>query len=147
MELLDKAIEDIRTVVNDSLDVAPNSHVVFKGCNDHGYFSGKLPPGTHVARLRQDYEFFVKFDDWSKLGDLMLDQLKLDLEDLLENGDINKTSDPLLKAMDGAVKRGKEPVEVDIFAMHFYKSYHKRKDTIECTTYLLLFTNWNSYLD
>lgn len=115
---------------------------------DYGYFGSGESSAT-VARLRLDWElsreFVQELHDSEKHEDifrLMGAQISVDLNDLVENGDVNKINDPLLKMFDGSKKRGKPPVLVDIFAANLHFNYHKVKDTTEYTLYILMAVRW-----
>ena len=97
-----------------------------------------------IARLRLDWELSDDLKGLTKeeVADLMLAQIKDDLEDLIINGDTEHTSDWLLKNFDGAKKRGTEVDEVDIFSAHLFSQYRDKKEMTEYTLYILLAVTW-----
>lgn len=151
--LLNDAIERIKPYVADAIvtnDPTYNENY-YRGEDTYGYFDSTAT--AHVARLRLDWEFVVEdtlenLEAWLEdnkvaLTDAMLDFFKLELADLIENGDVDNYQDALLKSMDGAKKRGAEPTLVDIFSAHLYREYKPKKNSIEFTLYVLLATKWS----
>lgn len=100
-----------------------------------------------VNRLRLDWELSHEFFeeegnhwDMPEIFDLMGIQMKVDLEDLIENGDTTIVSDPLLKTFDGSKKRGSEPKDVQIIKTVTTRGVGR--GVIEYTVYILLYTEW-----
>lgn len=121
----------------------------YRSDEDYGYF-GTGDRSATVARLRLDWELSGEFvrelhesENTDKILGMMNHAFSLDLNDLVENGDIY-SNDPLLKIMDGTKRRGKEPTLVDIFSANLHFKYHERKDTTEYTVYILMAVKWES---
>jgi hypothetical protein len=72
----------------------------------------------------------------------MFDAFYKDLADILENGDTNLATDPTLKVMDGAIKRGKYPKGVGFPYAALYRELKPRKDTVEYTLYVTMDVLW-----
>lgn len=86
---------------------------------------------------------FKAFDGQSAIAKMLLMQVETDLQDVVENGDMENYSDPLLKVMDGIVKHGgAEPTRVVIREARCFWEYNEKKDTREYTLYLNVYTEW-----
>ena len=116
---------------------------------DHYYaddFNDWKGLGASGTRLRLDWELTDEaFDDGSidkSIGKLMASVATYDLADLIENGDIQNFDSALLIALDGAKKRGKEPVSIKVPEMTLYAQRFEKKKSIEYTLYLVLVVNW-----
>lgn len=136
-ELLDDALEDFK----ERLLAVPFGTAVFSENYTKNFHNGE---NESEANLRLDWEVpgdHVEAAD-QKLINLMFEQMKLDLADLIENGDAGQTTDPLLKSIDGIRVRSQQPVFIDITVGETHAEYHYRKDTTEITTYLRLYIKW-----
>jgi len=112
--------------------------------------SGELLKDESSTQVRMDWELsdeaFKEVD--SNVKQLMINQIKFDLEDLIENGDRHNAADALLKAIDGSKKRGQEPVEIQILGAILYKEVKKKqyRDTTgishEYTLFLRPYIRW-----
>lgn len=108
------------------------------------------PPGTQYdqdcptgTRLRLDFEVTDELEFTGHgPADLMVIQMKEDLLDVIENGDTSLTSDPLLKAMDGAVVRGVQPVGVTIKYAKMFAEEKKYLHTVYYTLFINLYVEW-----
>lgn len=102
------------------------------------YVNGIDNPG-HVSRLRLDWELAkdVEPEDISKI---LVRAFVEDLEDLVQNGDVDNTSDVLYKVLDGAKKRGKEPKVVE--AIETVLVEDTSRELNEYTAFVLLYTEW-----
>lgn len=139
MELLDAALERCKTRIKDNID--PSLAPLQNG--EMAAYSELRKDGS--VNLRLDWELasdVVQEVSVDKLLDLMFVQAESDLEKLLEDGDIDHTTDPLLKALDGAKKRGRQPSAVDITAVNLIQEFSSRKETVRYTMYLTLNTQW-----
>lgn len=95
------------------------------------------------ARLRVDYEVSMDaLDEGVNVGDLVTLLLVNDLWDLTENGDVNKTTDWLLSAMNGSKVRGKQPVAINIPEATFYAEHRSRKESVEYTLWIRYNVDW-----
>jgi len=110
------------------------------------YYHGRLNHETEsIARLRLDWERNNEYalpDEKDKIFDLMFFQMQFDLLDLIVNGDVSQSRDPLLSAINGSKKRGQEPVEIEIISGTLYSEYKERKDATEYTVYVLMYVKW-----
>lgn len=136
VKTLSQAVEAIRPYLKTRKDVER-----FSSEKVNSYKNDTLK-GT-VARLRLDWEFSdAAVANQDTIIDLMVDQLTTDLEDLIENGDVDNGSDPLLKSIDGSKKRGKQPVDIDIFEAVLFSEHFEKKRVTHFTTYLLMHVEW-----
>lgn len=98
--------------------------------------------GHHTSRLRVDYELSDDAREEISVANGILEVLVLDLEDLLYNGDVN-SDDPLMKVLDGAVKRDVDaPVWIQVSEAVMYSEYKAKKESTEYTLYILLAVRW-----
>ena len=143
MELLDNALERIKPYIIESLGTGDGGNdLSYRGPEDYGYFSGNDCTAT-VARLRLDWELSTKVRASPEVTSrLMLDTIKDDLLDLIENGDRDNLQDALLKTIDGSKKLGKEPRNIDIFSAQLFWEYKERNGMVEYTLYLLMAVQW-----
>lgn len=103
------------------------------------YWNGqKVESGV---RFRQDFEIIVDVSRDDAIGGLFV-MAKKDLKAVIQNGDVNNVADPLLKAMDGAVKRGSQPESVNIHRAVVYRESRPAKGAYEYTMYLVLDVQW-----
>lgn len=94
----------------------------------------------HSTMLRFDTETAEGLSFEEKM-DTIFDLLNVELEDLIENGDMMQTHDALLKAMDGAKKRGTEAKEVNLIGNSlFYDQFRRGKE--EFVFYCVLNVEW-----
>lgn len=144
-KLLDEALERIKPYIVERLDSGIKAN--YRGEEDYNYFGFESTTAT-VSRLRLDWELSDELagevDSNDKIADMMLGQSKYDLLELIEDGDTSITADPLLKVLDGAKKRGKEPVLIDIFAAELHIEVRETKRATEYTLYILLAIQWAS---
>lgn len=148
MQLLNDAIERIKPYLVESLE-RENPHdrdFNYQGQENYDYFIGAAPPAS-VARLRLDWELAIPKPSEEALTStdivyLMTEFLKTDLEELIQNGDVDNSSDPLLKTIDGSKKRGKEPIAIDIFGAHLFWETKPRKGTTEYALYILMYVDF-----
>lgn len=141
MNQLNEALERIKPYLADRISGdGMDTHNHYRADNDYGYFSGAHT--VPVARLRLDWELsdeaLLETKTREQLVDMMCQTMGFDLEDLIVNGDTMHVSDPLLKYMDGAKKRGKEVSDVDIFSAQLFWEYKDRKKTTEYTLFILM---------
>jgi hypothetical protein len=141
MKLLHEALEPLKEFYknNDWPESAPHDK---RGSNSGGlaYREGE----NRGRNLRLDFEIHEDLEDQDKVTDLMFDQIKYDLEDLLVNGDVEHTTDPLLKAMDGTKKRGAELSHLEFPRAELFRDHKYKKETIEYTLYLKVYTEFAS---
>jgi hypothetical protein len=97
--------------------------------------------------IRLDWELSYQDDvpraAWKNVVPLMLGQLRGDIEDLLINGD-TESEDPLFKALDGALKRGKNLKSLSLTDIHLFEELRPKKMSYEYTVYFRLTTEWES---
>lgn len=105
-----------------------------------------LPRRTgKMKTIRLDMEFSPEepslFTDnlTEEVRDAMTYQAAHDVADLLVNGD-TESPDPLLKVLDGEVKKGKHLSDINLSGVVYDVEYHARKDTYEWTAYVALET-------
>lgn len=151
MPLLDKAFEPVR----DYLDTTEPVEVV--GSLDSKRFKPYYSPRVLALggiRMRLDYELaaesinrqlpFHSPEDkemTKHVSRLMTEQMKNDLADMMEDGDVD--SDYFgLQAFDGAVKRGVDPKSVVIDEVSVFRYYAKKKDCYEYTVYATIYIEW-----
>lgn len=102
---------------------------------------------THdnVARLRLDWELMypgdVSYEDTDHVTRLIAEQLKWDLIDIVDNGDVN-SDDPMYKAMNGANKLGLKPKFISIEELEWYREHKPKKKAYEYTVFMLLNVEW-----
>ncbi len=139
MIVLDTALEDLKQDMLDDWDEnRPGSELC--------HFSNPIPPEFEEiegVRLRFDWELSHVFDaeienDKKSIATMILNNSKIDFKDLIVNGDtVKHAMDPLLKSIDGEVKRGQKAVEVFFQGAVLVKEFKPKKKTTEYT----LFTN------
>lgn len=138
MELLDKELDKLKPYLTTGTD---GELEVLDEDLYRAYLRDNL--GQDVTRLRLDWEFSREIEDSGPdaghVG-LMIDQLRADLEDLLENGDTEQFDDALLQTLNGAKKRGKQPEDARILAA--LKSTEDKRETIQHTLYIILNVKW-----
>ena len=100
-----------------------------------------------AVRLRFDFELIgeagIAVWETDKIARLIVEQLADDLIDIIENGDIEITNDPMLKSMNGAKKLDKTPKSVHINELKWYREHKPRKNAYEYTVYMVLTVEWN----
>jgi hypothetical protein len=147
VKLLDEALGRIKPYLIDRLNSEEgwtSKDKNYLGPDDHGWVNGSNgDPNVAFTMLRMDMELADKTLSVGETADLLVDLVKLDLEDLIEDGDIANTSDALLKSFDGSKKRGLAPVEVDIFSAGLYWEHVKSKEITEYTLYMNLYVRWD----
>lgn len=97
-------------------------------------------PGSGAA-LRLDFETVEEGD----VTDLICAMMINDIVDVIINGDISLSSDPLLKAMNGANKLNKIPVRVWIPRGNVYKQYKHHHKIWQYTAFVNLCVEWEDY--
>lgn len=105
-----------------------NDELSFKSDRDNDFDAS--------ARLRHDFEMSDSADFC--YADMIHQMVGHDLEDLIINGDLEATSDPLLKALHGEVKRGQRAVDIDIRQAVIHTVRHEDRKTTEYTLWPLL---------
>lgn len=135
MKLLDRALIPVREYL-----AGDNWETPVKGEYAKLYEDGTAQY-KDTARLRLDFEANEDLDP-AGIADVMEKSLKMDLEYLILYGDIGATADPLRKAMDGAEKRGKWPVAIEIFNFKGFKEHKPTKGTYEFTFFVLMKVDW-----
>lgn len=98
-------------------------------------------PYSNSTMLRLDY--LTNEDDDEKNIREAFRTWNLDLVDLLERGDVNLGTDPVLKACDGFIKRGKLPVYAGICSASLFKEWAMPNTIYEYTLYIRFKTVWN----
>lgn len=73
---------------------------------------------------------------------LMWNQFEVDLLDLIWNGDVEKSSDPLLKAMNGINKVNKPVSDILLGPVKIYRTFKPLKNTWEYTLYISMAIEW-----
>lgn len=111
----------------------------FLETNPGGRYSAETT--TRTVRMRFDGEFChdgsLNMDDvWNIFVD--------DLADLIENGDVDATGDPILMSFDGAKKRKKEPVRVVISQAIMETRRVPAKGTTEVTLWFSFGVEWKN---
>lgn len=109
----------------------------YSGAERDRWYTGKLGPDEDSKNLRFDFETTSPDDAGS-----FIKNVKLDLEDLIENGDTEDTQDALMKVWDGAKKRGKQAVDFKILAAYLDIEYKEKKQTTEYTLFLRPYVKW-----
>lgn len=137
-ELVKEALVPIVDWINES--VPDEDKFDSTNIKQHPYYDSK-ERYDYQTRLRVDYEL-AHVDDQIGIGELVSLCMVDDLVDLIENGDVDNHSDWLLKAMDGAKKRGKKPVKVAIAAAELFAERKDRKATTEYTLFIRLYVDW-----
>ncbi len=69
--------------------------------------------------------------------------LSLDVEDLVENGDIDQSDDALLKAFYGSKKRGKSVDNFEILVAKLYRKEKPKEERVDYTLYILIRVSWS----
>lgn len=137
MKIVEQAVD--RLVENLSkVDSLQEGHY---GSEDYGYFGTGQRTAT-VVRLRFDWELA----DDSEIEDIlpvMAACITPDLIDIVENGDCDNIGDALLHIIDGAKKRNKQPILVDIFRAKLYQDYKEKKKSTGYNLYLLMAIKWS----
>jgi len=137
-DLLDNALEDLKTHLLESPEY------VSKSDNKQRWYDGNLKSNETSRNLRLDWELAKdqQVFDSKKILDLMMQQCKNDLADIIENGDEDNREDALLKSFDGSKKRGKKPVEIEIIAAHLIEELKENKGVVEFTLFLRPYVRW-----
>jgi len=133
--ILDPMIETVfNTQQKEYSDVDP-------ALRDRWYY-GKLDSTETSVNLRFDFE--IPDDDPYDLIKVLTNGFKKDFIDLLVNGDVEQSVDVLLKAFDGAKKRGHDPKEIKIIGASLYTEKRKRNDVwnTEYTLYVRPYIKW-----
>lgn len=102
---------------------------------------------TRPLKLRLDWELDAEtVKERGPVSDhvleLMYGMVATDMDDLLQNGDKDNPSDPLLRVADGSKKTGKKLVGLDIVEQHLVVVFVERKDVYEYTLYLNAVPEW-----
>lgn len=99
-----------------------------------------------VAVLRLDYEVDWNNDirpNWTDVVPLLIGQINGDVTYLIENGDREHTTDPLLKSLDGMKKHGGlEPTMVEFFDITAVSEDVPKKKSTEYTVWLKVRVRW-----
>lgn len=126
MELIKQAVEDFKTAILAEEAWRPDCTTTKnQDLYNRWYLSnGKHEANEEFVRLRLDWEFYepelrtatdndsfesILKANREKIVNFFTVAMNADLSDLVENGDVSLTADPLLKAMNGSKKRGTEP--------------------------------------
>lgn len=144
-KLVDEALVGVREFLVSTPAIEPEE---WEDSPKSRYVGGEHPiDHGKVARLRFDWELIgeagVSIDDTDHVSRLIVEALKWDLVDIIENGDIEIVNDPMLKSMNGANKLGKTPQKVLIEELVWYREHFPRKNAREYTIFLLLRVDWN----
>jgi hypothetical protein len=130
VDKLDKALEPIK------------KHFIKHGPGPDSQYIVKGIDGTCMLRL--DWELAYDgtqegldeiLNNREKTVGMMVDFMKIDLEDLMVNGDVHHVNDALLKCLDGEKKKGKEAVEVLMPHASYYQQVQPKKNSVEFTLY------------
>lgn len=98
-----------------------------------------------TARLRLDWEApSLVYDMNDDVADTMTKFVVNDVADLIEHGDVDKSEYVLYKTIDGSVKRGREPVNIEVLSARVFWELKPRKNTTEFTLYLLVAVDWQA---
>jgi len=102
---------------------------------------------TRMCNLRFDLEYVLESKDElvvmsDRAVDSIVDLVQLDLEDLVENGDVNNMEDALLKAFDGAKKRGKQAKDIQLPISVLYQEFKEKTGTVEYTFFTVPYIEW-----
>lgn len=140
---LDEALEPVRKMIENE-SYSHEGAYAYKGEIRDRWYKGELDyPNEDSKNLRLDWELADAAQGKTQdVARLILDNLKLDLEDLIENGDIDQTSGPLLKTWNGSKKRGQELVEFVVLHAHLEKEYKKNKKSTEYTLFIRPYLKW-----
>jgi hypothetical protein len=96
---------------------------------------------NRLTNIRLDYET-DNDDNWENTVDNMLNIFSYDLADMLLNGDVNKTSDPLLNSIDGAYKRGLAIIKFEVPHFHLAYGFSSKRKVHEYTAYLTIYAEF-----
>jgi hypothetical protein len=150
VEMMEKAFEPVQ----EYLDTTEPVEVV--GSLDARRFQPYQSPRLKALggiRMRLDYEIATeRFDSpenaemTKHVGRLMTSQMVNDFADLIENGDKDST-DPLMKAMNGVVKRGQEPLQIIIDDCAAFRYYSKHKKSYEYILFTTIYVEWPPITD
>lgn len=119
---------------------------------DEGKGSRYCVKNRFGKNLRLDYEVSVN-GEHNNAEDIMAycdpqvpDQIKADLIEILEDGDVSLSSDPFLKVFDGIKKRGKQPLDFGISVASMYRQFKPSRDSVEYTVFMNVWVDWDEIL-
>lgn len=142
MEKLDKALQVLLGLPEgDTVDFYSRSE------NRERYNTGNLTKDETSVNLRLDFELSEEvvedpgFNAKAR-NEALIGIARNDLEDLIINGDVNKSADPLLKCINGEKVRGKSAVEIEILAASLLTEHKPRKNSYEYTLFLRPFVRF-----
>jgi hypothetical protein len=148
-ELVDKAFEPMIKFLTENPEGTQYQGVP-QELRDRWY-EGKLTDNETSINLRLDWAIAVDALQNHELGginELMFDQAKFDVLDLLENGEAINGTDALLKALNGARVRGQEVEDYQIISAVMYtelKGVSEEKpegDVREYTLFIRPYVKW-----
>lgn len=100
--------------------------------------SDKRTTGLRLDWEEADDSGFTNEQRW----DDMFAVVEKDVAELIEDGDVNIVSDPLLKSMNGSKVRGQEPTKIEIAGAQAHSEYKAAKCATEWTVYMVLYVEW-----
>jgi hypothetical protein len=118
------------------------------------WYHGGLDRNETSVNLRLDWAISVDALDDGILGgvnNLMFNQAKMDLTDLLVNGDIDDSNDALLKSFNGILKRNQDIEDLQIISAVMYSELRgvseekPRGDVREYTLYIRPYVKWKEH--
>jgi hypothetical protein len=89
----------------------------------------------HGCRVRLDFELDGQEQTKEVVRTVAYELAKNDLLELVEYGDIDNHSDPLLNIVDGSRKRNKIMKDFNIRSVYLYKEWIEKKNSVEYTMY------------
>jgi hypothetical protein len=142
-EIVDRRMVEVRQQFLDRIKVPDTiagspkrDHIVYNGSQDT----------LRTVMMRLDFELAYEDSPSEKadeaIVDILVEQLSSDFYDLLENGDADNRTDPLLGALNGKNKVGKELSDVIIGDIALYKEHVPRKKSVEYTIYTRVGPLW-----
>lgn len=108
-----------------------------------------LPGVERVCNLRFDAEYEPR--DSSEIRvlsteavNILIDLIAIDMTDLLTYGDIEQSSDALLKAFTGTRKRGYHAKQLQFPRVALYQEFKPRKGALGYTLYTTPYIEWDN---
>jgi hypothetical protein len=130
-----EVIEECKNALESLLD----SDLNYRSARLDEYVSGELSG----SRVRMDWTLATKDLEEgldSKIAKLMFRQAAEDIHDIIENGDAQEVSDPLLKTLNGAKVRGADPKNFEV--LQAVLTSMDRKDMRDYTLFVTFHVDW-----